>query len=81
MASNSLYSPAQWDWIAERYKDGYTMKKLGDFLEVQTNTVGVQLAKRGIKCGDRTKRFVGVPLIARKDEFNALWNKESLYES
>ena len=62
MQSNSLYTDAQWEWIAKRYLEGHRIAEIARFLGVHPNTVARHLDQVG---ADRML----VPLEARKQEF------------
>lgn len=67
MKNRPLYTAAQWQWVAERYLQGYTMRELAKFLGVHHNTVAFHLQKLEV---DRML----VPLEERKREFVDLGN-------
>lgn len=62
-AQPDLYSKAQWEWVAQRREEGYTLRELAEFL--------------GVSIGCVTNHVVGYsrqlpPLKSRVEEFNAL---------
>lgn len=59
------YSDAQWDWIAEEFKNGRTYKELAAFLFMSKDAVAFHL--RGVK-----RRNPLPPLETLRDEFNRL---------
>ena len=64
-----VYSPAQWAWITERFREGYTIRSLAEFLGVSRETVRRHLQAMGAKPYGLDEL---VPLDERKEEFNAL---------
>ena len=61
-----MYSDAQWEWIAAKRSEGYSMQELSVFLGVNPDTVLTALRVRGLAPqGHPTE-----PLD--RDEFNAL---------
>ena len=65
MKRESIYTAAQWRWVAERYLEGYTMRELARFLGVHHNTVAEHFQKMEVE------RML-VPLEERKREFMEL---------
>ena len=61
----SIYSPEQWAWIGECYKEGYSPRELAAFLETNKNTVRCHLPPR-------RERDSLPPLEQRKAEFYRL---------
>lgn len=62
--TSSIFTAAQWKWVADRFLEGYSKMDLADFLGVHYTTVlghvhGVSRPKLP-------------PLSDRKDEFNRL---------
>lgn len=47
MATNNIYSDAQWHWVADRLGDGYKMKDLSDFLGMHPNNIRYNLCRIG----------------------------------
>ena len=43
-----MYSDAQWEWIAAKRAEGYSMRKLSDFLGLNTDAVLTALRVRGL---------------------------------
>lgn len=60
----SIYSDAQWEWVADRYAEGYTLRELGEFLGMDYRTVQCHVS------GVRPERRL--PLWQLANEFNAL---------
>lgn len=63
----NLYSKAQWEWVAARYKEGYTLVELGEFLGVHYTTVLHRMRAMNVKPPQYRP-----PLRKRASEFNAL---------
>ena len=61
-----MYSDAQWEWIAAKRAEGYSMRKLSDFLGINTDAVLTALRVRGLVPQERPAE----PLD--RSEFNAL---------
>ena len=61
-----MYSDAQWEWIAAKRAEGYSMRKLSAFLGLNTNAVLTALRVRGLAPQERPTE----PLD--RSEFNAL---------
>lgn len=64
--ANSFFTPEQWQWVAERYREGYTQKMLGEFLGVNRYTVARHLQSMGVIPYARDELD---PLNERKAEF------------
>jgi hypothetical protein len=47
MATNKIYSDAQWHWVADRLGEGYKMKDLSDFLGMDPNNIRYNLCRIG----------------------------------
>lgn len=47
MATNNIYSDAQWHWVADRLGEGYKMKDLSEFLGMHRNNIGYNLCRIG----------------------------------
>ena len=47
MASDRLYSDAQWHWVADRVGEGYQMKDLSAFLGMHPNNIRYNLVRIG----------------------------------
>ena len=69
MRRNSLYSEKQWDWVVQRYLEGYNPLQLAEFLGVWRNAVIYRLKKAGVY-----NRLT--PLSERKAEFLELCDEE-----
>lgn len=67
MSNKEIYSKEQWDWIAERYIEGYHLKELAKFLGIHHNTLLNHFLKMNVS--RIPKRF---PLSERKSEFMSL---------
>jgi DNA-binding CsgD family transcriptional regulator len=66
----NVYSQKQWCWIADRRKEGYTLKELADFLDTNQSWVSIHTRKKDIL----------PPLEQRKSEFYALPDERRLDE-
>lgn len=66
--ATSIFTDAQWDWVAEKYKEGYSAYSLADFLGMTTTPVYNQIKKRGVVTEGKKPR----PLSDFADEFNRL---------
>lgn len=63
------YTPAQWQWIWERYCEGYTIKELSRFLYLHRETVRRRFQRMGLRPYSRED----LPdLYDRRGEFRAL---------
>ena len=70
MLTDSLYSDAQWHWIADRVGEGYLMKDISAFLDMHPNNIRYNLCRIG-----RRLDYVTLDdLNDMKDEFVALAN-------
>lgn len=49
MRSLTRYTDLQWQWAAQRYRDGYSIADLTAFLAVPEATVRANLKRRGVK--------------------------------
>lgn len=66
----SIFTEAQWRWVADRYLEGYTLMQLANFLGVAFSTVWIHLDQMGVTHSQLQ------PLSERTAEFNALWSSE-----
>jgi len=62
----SIFTDAQWRWIADRYREGYTKSEISKFLGVHFSTVWIHL-QNIVEPKDLP------PLSERKDEFVKLY--------
>ncbi len=62
--SVSVYSPAQWEWVNDRYAEGYSARKLAEFLGLKEKTIFDHCIRR--------QDMVRPPLETLRDEFNRL---------
>ena len=60
------YTEAQWQWVADRFREGYTQKDLGKFLGVNRYTVQRHLMQMGVIPYARDELD---PLESRRQEF------------
>ena len=61
-----MYSDAQWEWIAAKRAEGYSMRQLSDFLGLNAESVLTALRVRGLAPQEKPTE----PLD--RSEFNAL---------
>ena len=59
-----VFTEAQWEWVSDRRKEGYTVQQLADFLGVGVATVSIHT--------DGIDRAELIPLEKRKAEFYRL---------
>jgi hypothetical protein len=64
--NTSIYTDAQWQWVADRYTEGYTKMALAKFLQVDYSTLWHHLCRMGVERDELP------PLSDRMKEFNAL---------
>lgn len=62
----NMYSDAQWEWVANKRAQGYSMRQLSAFLGVNTGTILSALRVRDLAPQERPTE----PLD--REEFNAL---------
>lgn len=63
----SLYSERQWAWLIEKYREGYSLQEIADFIGFSRSGLVKKFEKRGI-----TLRGQLSPLREQKQEFNEL---------
>lgn len=68
MASDRLYSDAQWHWVADRVGEGYQMKDLSAFLGMHPNNIRYNL----VRIGRRLDYVTLKDLEDAQDEFKRL---------
>ena len=66
----SFFTDRQWQWVFDRYQEGYTLVDLASFLGVHRHSVRRGLKRIGKKPGIREEL---PPLAARRREFLALY--------
>jgi hypothetical protein len=49
MGRRSLANPAQWEWFAKLYEQGFSLKVLGERVEVHPETIRKGFLRRGVK--------------------------------
>jgi len=64
--SNLPFTEKQWQWVADRFREGYTQTILGEFLGVNRYTVMRHLQQMGVLPYARDELD---PLESRKQEF------------
>ena len=67
--SADLFTEAQWKWIEQKYREGYFVKDLAEFLGVHRETLRRNLQRRGVKPMYRDEM---PPLSEMSAEFNDL---------
>ena len=67
-----VYTTKQWEWIADRYHEGYSLQALADWLDLNRNTVRMKLDSMGCRTGRQDMRE---ELDRRKKEFMALYEE------
>lgn len=66
MNDRQLYNAAQWEWVSQRRKEGYSINALADFLGVSRETVRRHLLQiNNLPCKEDM-------VLLDKDEFNRL---------
>ena len=68
MASDRLYSDAQWHWVADRVGEGYRMKDISEFLGMHPNNIRYNL----VRIGRRLDYVTLKDLEEAQDEFKRL---------
>lgn len=63
--NHSIYTDAQWQWVADRIREGYTRKELSAFLGINRNAITNNLHRIGAY---GYRECLG-PLEDRKEEF------------
>ena len=71
--SADLFTEAQWKWIEQKYREGYFVKDLAEFLGVHRETLRRNLQRRGVKPMYRDEM---PPLSEFRREFYALGGKQ-----
>lgn len=67
MKLSSIYSEAQWQWVAEKYRAGYSQLELARFLGVNRETIRRRFQKMGVLPEEGGR----LPELDKK-EFNSL---------
>lgn len=67
--SEDLYTEAQWKWIEAKYREGYFMNQLADFLGIGRNSLRRIFQRRGIRPVSHDEM---TPLSEFRREFYAL---------
>ena len=62
----SHFTRIQWQWVADRYREGYTLTDLGEFLGIHRNSVRLGLVRMGFRPEVRGEL---PPLPPRRSEF------------
>lgn len=62
-------STAQWQWVIDRYREGYSLSALCRFLGLHYNTLWRILRRRGVIAEVQDEIY---PLEYRRDEFEGL---------
>lgn len=74
MKAISLYTDAQWEWCKTKWREGYTIREIADFLGVHRQTVHRRFVADGIIVPDR---YSLPPLKDYADEFNRLIQEDA----
>ena len=72
MSQKSIYSDAQWEWCAEKSREGYSIQKIADFLGLNRETVARKFYRMGVI---PQNRYELSPLTDFADEFNSLFEE------
>ena len=67
MSAAGRYTDQQWQWVAHRYRDGYSTAELAEFLCISEKSVRVHLKRRGIRF-----RHSLLPLETRRASFERI---------
>lgn len=46
--ANQFFTEKKWEWVAERYREGYTQKMLAEFLGINRYTIQRHFQKMGV---------------------------------
>lgn len=68
----SMYTDAQWEWCAEKYREGYSIQKIADFLGLNRETVARKSYRMSVI---PQNRYELPPLSDFADDFNALFGE------
>lgn len=71
--SEDLYTEAQWQWIEQKYREGYFMSQLAEFLGIGRNTILRIFQRRGIRPVSHDEM---TPLSEFRREFYALGGEQ-----
>ena len=71
--SEDLYTEAQWQWIEAKYREGYFMKDLAEFLGIGRNSLRRIFQRRGIRPVSHDEM---TPLSEFRREFYALGGEQ-----
>ena len=63
------YTAEQWQWVWERFCEGYSLKELGGFLYLHHETIRRRFQRMGLRPEVREELM---PLAERRGEFRAL---------
>lgn len=67
--SESLYTEKQWQWIEQKYRQGYYISQLAEFLGIGRETLRRIFQRRGVR---PVRHDEMTPLSDFRKEFNAL---------
>ena len=71
--SEDLYTEAQWQWIEQKYREGYFMSQLAEFLGIGRNALRRVFQRRGIRPVSHDEM---TPLSEFRREFYALGGEQ-----
>ena len=71
--SEDVYTEAQWQWIEAKYREGYFMNQLADFLGIGRNSLRRIFQRRGIRPVSHDEM---TPLSEFRREFYALGGEQ-----
>ena len=69
--SEDLYTEAQWQWVEAKYREGYYISQLAEFLGITRETLRRIFQRRGIRPVSHDEM---TPLSEFRREFYALGN-------
>ena len=67
--SEDLYTEAQWQWVEQKYREGYYISQLAEFLGIGRETLRRIFQRRGVRPVSHDEM---TPLSDFRKEFNAL---------
>ena len=69
MSGTSALTPQQWQWVAERWLEGYTLRELGAFVGLHRETIRRGLVRMGLRPEYKSDLK---PLRERRQEYERL---------
>ena len=67
--TQSFYTYEQWQWLKERYEEGYSIKALSAFIGIDQKSIRMGFVRLGFYSGMKLEL---PPLAERKEEFLTL---------